>query len=674
MSPAQFRPAQLPPANFRAANFRPVLPRSLRHTLLGAAALLLPVSAVSAQSVPESVEELPAVVVSATGTPTPAQQVASSVTVVTAEEIERLQRRTLPDVLQLVPGLNVVQTGGPGGPTSIFMRGTNSNQVKVLIDGIDASDPSSPSGAFDFGNILTYDIARIEVLRGPQSGLYGADAIGGVISITTKRGEGPAKVSAQAEGGSFGTFNQMASLSGSTGNVGYSFNAAHFRSTDTPVTPPDLVPPGYPTNPNAYYNWTLSGRIDADVSDNFSVNFITRYLDAQLEFTPDVFPPPFYAGIPAAERSIADSRSLFMRGEGVWTANERLTSWFGVGYIDYDRPTTGPNLDVNGTFDGERTTYYWRSTLDIMEGQKLTAGIERRNDSMTSETLYSELDADTGNTGVYAQLQSSFGERFFLASNLRYDEDDDFGSHLTWRLAPAILFPETGTKLKASYGTGFKAPSLFQLYAPFYGNPDLRPEESEGWDIGFEQQILSGRASFGATWFHNDIDNLISYDPVTFANVNIASARTQGVEAFFAVQVNAALGVRVDYTYTDVVGYTPEGTSFGAACAPINATSCTPLRRPENKVSLTVDWQATEALTLSGTVVHLSSWEDITRLTSEYVDQPGYTLVNLAAEYQVSPAFQLYGRVDNLFDEQYENPNGFLAPGLGAFGGVKVTF
>jgi vitamin B12 transporter len=203
----------------------------------------LPLAAQEANPPPE-ITELPEVTVSATATPEPLSEVGSSVTVIDSAQIEREQRRTVPDALSLVPGLNVVQTGGPGGVTSVFIRGTNSNQVKVLIEGIDASDPSSPNGSFDFGQLLTYDIARIEVLRGPQSGLYGADAIGGVISITTKGGEGPPKAKGLIEGGSFGTLNETMGFSGSTPIFSYYMNLAHFDVANTPVTPPELLPPG----------------------------------------------------------------------------------------------------------------------------------------------------------------------------------------------------------------------------------------------------------------------------------------------------------------------------------------------------------------------------------------------------------------------------------------------
>src|SRR5215212_6047302 len=210
------------------------------------------------------------IVVSATLVETPVNEIGSSVTVITDKEIERDQKRTLPDVLRTVPGLNIVQTGGPGGKTSVFMRGSNSNHTKVLIDGIDANDPSQ-DGVFDFGQVLTSDIAQVEVLRGPQSSLYGSDAIGGVVNIITKTGEGPPQFRAMLEGGSFETFNQSASLSGSVSRFNYAFNVAHFLADDTPVTPLDLLPPGRKRINDSYENITLSTKLGVDLTDIFSV-------------------------------------------------------------------------------------------------------------------------------------------------------------------------------------------------------------------------------------------------------------------------------------------------------------------------------------------------------------------------------------------------------------------
>src|SRR5262245_52016453 len=232
---------------------------------------------------------LPPISVSATQIPTPLNELASSVTIITAEQIEREQRRTIPDLLQAQPGLNVVQTGGPGGQTAVFIRGTNANHVKVLLDGIDISDPTSPNGAVDFAHLLTSDLARVEILRGPQSGLYGANAIGGVIYLTTKKGEGPPKMSLSLEGGSFGTFNQVASLSGALERFNYNVNVAHVRASSTPVTPDSVLPPGQRRNNDFYDNLTFSSRFGADLTDNLSVNVYGRMTQSQLLFTNDSF-------------------------------------------------------------------------------------------------------------------------------------------------------------------------------------------------------------------------------------------------------------------------------------------------------------------------------------------------------------------------------------------------
>ena len=256
----------------------------MRNSLLFSAAGLAALTFATAAAADDSVET---VVVTATRIPTPERQVASSITVITAADIVLKQEQTLPDVLADVPGLNVVQTGGPGGQTSVFMRGTNSNHVKVLVDGIDVSDVSNPNDAFDFGQFLTPDIARIEILRGPQSGLYGSDAIGGVINIITKSGEGPAQFTVDVGGGSFDTFNQSAGVSGSDGAFHYVANIEHFYSGADPVTPLDILTPGEARNDDRYDNITASTKLGYDVTDNFDLGFVGRYTNSLLHLTGD---------------------------------------------------------------------------------------------------------------------------------------------------------------------------------------------------------------------------------------------------------------------------------------------------------------------------------------------------------------------------------------------------
>ena len=310
---------------------------------------------------------LPEVTVSAARIEQPVAQAGNAVTVITAKDIEAQQRRSFPELLETVPGLHVVQAGGIGGNTSIFMRGTNSNHVKVLIDGIDVSNPSSVDRTFDFGQLLTSDVARIEVLRGPQSGIYGADAIGGVISITTKKGEGPAKVTALIEGGSFGTFNQTLSLSGSASRFNYSFIMAHTRSTDTPVTPVELLPLGVRAKGNAYDNWTASSRVGAEINEQVSVNLITRYTGATLKYTGDDFSS--FPAAPASAQSQQISKQYYTRAELLWNLFDgKFKNKFGVSYTYVDTKQKSPDLGFGlpdpTSYTGERIKYDWQGELD----------------------------------------------------------------------------------------------------------------------------------------------------------------------------------------------------------------------------------------------------------------------------------------------------------------------
>jgi vitamin B12 transporter len=605
-------------------------------------------------------DELPPIdVISATTIPTPADQIASSVTVVTAAEIERDQRRTVPDVLNTIPGLNVVQTGGAGGQTSVFMRGTNSSHVKVLIDGIDVSDPSTANRTFDFGHLQTYDIERIEVLRGPQSGLYGADAIGGVISITTKKGEGPPKVRATAEGGSLATFNQAASLSGSTDRTNYAFNVSHLHSGNIPVTPDRFVAPGRPAIGNSYDNLTASTRLGVDINPNFSANFVARYTEAELRRSDLQFPAPLFAAVAPTQQSGQENKQFFTRGEGVWSLLDgRVVNRFGAAYSDLLTWNAPPNV-LPTSSRGMREKFDWRSDIKLAPGHTVVLGVEKENEHFRTATL----SRDNGNQGAFAELQSEFAQRFFFAANVRNDNNGQFGSYSTWRVAPAFVVPGTETKLKASYGTGFKAPSLSQLYqdfAPFFfANPNLRPEKSKGYDVGFEQPLFDNRVRFGVTYFRNDIVDLINCNTFCTTVINIDAATITGAESFVSWAVTDRLKVRADYTYT---------------MARNALTGMMLLRRPKDKYTVEAVWQATNQLTLSATGLWVGSWVDVDRA---FVDpapiSPSYSIVNVAANYAVNPNLTVFGRADNLFNRKYENPNGYLQPGFAVYAGIRVN-
>ena len=603
------------------------------------------------------------IVVSATKIETPINEIGSSVTVITDKEIERDQQRTLPDVLRTVPGLNVVQTGGPGGKTSLFTRGTNSNHTKVLIDGIDANDPSQ-DGVFDFGQVLTSDIAQVEVLRGPQSSLYGSDALGGVVNIVTKKGEGPPQFTGRLEGGSFGTFKQSASVRGSVSRFNYSFNVAHFLADDTPVTPLDLLPPGRKRINDSYENTTVSTKLGLDVTDTFGFDFAGRYTDSTLFFTGDDF--SVFPSVPAANQSEQNARQFFARGEAHLALFDGVfKNRFGVGYTNYrttiQAPDTGFGLPPENINHGDRLKFDWQGNIELAKGHVLALGAEDYNDRL----IDSPISAENENAAGFVELQSEILPRLFTVASVRYDNNERFGDKTTWRVAPAYIVPQTNTKLKASYGTGFKAPSLTQLFVSFpafnfFANPNLQPEENEGYDFGFEQPLAEDRIHFGATYFHNDIRNLINANATFTSLENVGSATTEGVEAFASVAVTERFTVRADYTYTRAVDDT---------------TGLELLRRPKHKASLTATWRPTDRLSFSATGLYVGSQVDGNRSFSiQRLDTDPYFVVNLAANYDAGKGVTVFARIDNAFDERYENPTGFQRPGFGVFGGASFTW
>jgi vitamin B12 transporter len=598
------------------------------------------------------------VVISPTATVTPVDQVANSITVITAQDLQTQQLRTVPDVLSTVPGLNLVQSGGPGGQTSVFMRGTNSNHTKVLVDGIDVSDPSNVNGAFDYAHLLTADVEQIEVLRGPQSGLYGSDAIGGVVSIITKKGDGPARATASIESGSFGTFNQSAGLSGSQQNFNYAFSVAHLHASDVPVTPLQLLPPGQKAIGNNYDNMTYSTKLGAEINEFWSVNAVLRYTDATLLFTGD---DNNFPSSPNAAQSTHAVRQLFSRDEAVWSLFDgRIKNYFGVNYTNYWNSDIAPGDPRATITTGDRIKYDWHSVTQLFAGNNLILGLEQE----TFELQTPALSAQSGNKAAFIELQSEFAKRFFLVVNMRDDFHDQFGEHATYRIAPAVILPFTETKLKGSYGTGFKAPTLNQLFQSFpdfgfIANPNLKPELSVGYDAGFEQPLFNDRVRFGSTYFHNSITNLIDFNDTFTQNINIGLATTEGTENFVLANITDRFQIRADYTFTRAV----------------NAeTGIQLLRRPKDKWSTTATWKPIDPLTLSATVLHVSDFLDVTRDGSASgITAPGYTTVKLTGDYTVNDQLKIFGRVENLFNVHYQNPTGFLAPGLGIYGGVRFA-
>jgi vitamin B12 transporter len=595
------------------------------------------------------------VVITATRLPTPELEIASSVTVVTADDIAARQERTFSELLRDIPGLNVVQEGGSGGLTSVFMRGTNSNHVKVLVDGIDVSDPSNAGAVFDFGQLLTQDIERVEVLRGPQSGLYGSDAIGGVINVITRAGSGPMKLSASVEGGSFDTFNQGAGISGSQDAFHYSGNVAHLHAGATPVTPLALLLPGEPRNKDYYDNFTASTKLGLDLTRDFDLGLVARYTNTHLRYTGEDFST--FPAFPAAQPSASNTNEYYGRASAhLQSLDGALNQTLGVAFTRNATATLQPQIPETLN-TGERVKVDWQGAIKVSGTHTVLLGLEDARDKISEP-----LSASIRIASAYAELQSQLGAHWFSSLNARYDDNNRFGSKGTYRFAPAYLISATGTKLKASVGSGFKAPTLselFQNFPPFFfANPNLRPESSLGYDAGIEQGFGADTVRVGATYFHNRIRDLIASDITGTTWANIGRAITRGVESFVAYRPARQLTLRLDYTYTE---------------ASDDVLHQQLLRRPKHKGNLIATWHASDALLLNLDVLTVSSWVDGNRdFSIPRLEAPGYTTLNLAASFDLSGQLALLGRIDNLLDRRYQNPVGFLRPGFGVFAGIRA--
>ena len=603
---------------------------------------------------PALAEEATAVsplIVSATKIPTPLDQVGGSVTLVTADDLEARQSRTATDALDLVPGLNVVRNGGPGGLTSVFIRGANSDHTKVLIDGIEVNDPSQ-GGAFEFGQLQTNDLARIEILRGPQSSLYGADALGGVINIVSRAGQGAPHLTAMLEAGSFASFNQSAGLNGGTDQLHYSLNVSHFRAAATPVTPLDLLPPGRARIDDFYDNRTVSTKLSWDPVPRLGLDLIARYANGHLKSTSDDF--SVFPSMPAAAQTDQTSHQLAGRVQArLELFDGAFENILGLGYTRY-------RTRVQTSFDrGDRTRIDWQGTLKLHPGETLVIGA----DDTQERLINSPVSAARRDDGVWAELQSSPVKGLTVAASLRYDHDDHFGDKATWHIAPAWHIESTGTVLRASAGTGFKAPSLSSLFVSFptfgfFANLNLRPEYSHGYEVGVEQPLPWRSLRFGSTYFHNTIRDLITTNMSGNSYANIGRASAWGFESFVSAAPTRTTKLRVDYTYT---------------VARDDALAQDLLRRPREKLTLTGAWRPIPQLRLTTSMLYVGSWVDGNRSFSiPRLNAAAYFTANIAADYDLGHGVTLFGRIDNLLDRRYQNPVGFQQPGLGAFAGVKL--
>lgn len=609
------------------------------------------------------------ITVTATRIETPAKEVASSVTVVSQEDLERTKKATVLEALQEILGVSVIQNGPRGSAASVFLRGANSEHTLVMIDGVELNDPISPSRSYDLAHLTVENIERIEILRGPQSTLYGSDAIGGVVNIITRKGEGKPRFHLSTQGGSFGTLLSSAGMAGGTQNIHYSLGASQSSSSGF-----SAASTSYKGNQekDGYRNFSFSGRFGFCLQKNLDFDFVFQRMKTKTEID------NFGGENGDDPNNIQDYDSFFLKGQvQLLSLKNRWEQILAVSLVDYDRQHEN-KVDEEHPFDSETGFYKsrlfkmeWQNNIFLHETNTLTFGIGHHQEQGESEyssaiwgsSIFPLQRAQL--TGLFLQDQMKIAKRFYATAGIRLDNHSQFGTKATYRFAPAYFIEATQTKFKSTWGTGFKSPSLYQLYAPGtdwgpVGNKDLKPERSAGWDFGIEQGILGGKIILGATYFFNGYKNLITYDS-SQGYINIQRAGSKGRELFIQIRPENNLFLNISYTQTK---------------AKDKDTDLYLLRRPKEKFSAVLNSSFLEKGNLNLSLIRLGASEDKDFSSWPYpqIKMAGYTLVNAAVSFNITSHLQVFSRLDNLFNAEYETVKGYGTPGFSACGGVNLSY
>lgn len=610
------------------------------------------------------------VVVTATRLETPAREVASSVTVLTGAVLERSARTTVFEALEGAPGLTLLRNGGWGGISTAFIRGANSEHAVVTVDGLPVNDPVNPSRSFDFAHLTLDGVERIEILRGPQSPLYGSDAVAGAVHVLTARGSGRPRLSLRAAAGTHRALEGGLGLRGSSGPFHFALGLS--RSTTDGISAASAAYPGN-AEPDGYRNTTFSGRLGAAFKNGPEFDLVFRAVSARTEL--DNFggawgDDPNHVQDYAS--GLARLQGRFLAAGGRWEQKIALSLAWSNRTNDNPADPLHPGESESGRFRGSRQKAEWQHNLFLGRTQTLTLGLDAERETAdseyrsasswgASESLFPRRSA--GRVGVFVQDQVKVGGVFFAAAGLRLDRHDRAGGSLTFRLAPAVYFERTGTKLRATVGTGFKAPSLYQLYAPAtswgpVGNSSLKSERSLGWDAGFEQAFWGGAAEFSLVYFRTDLQNLADFD-FSRGYVNIGRARTRGVELSAEARVEKGPDLKLSYTRLEA----------------LDLETGAPLpRRPKDKLAADLAWAFASRWEAGISAVFTGPRpdRDYTAWPAAEATLQSFLLLGARVSFDLGSGVRAFLRLDNILGARAETVFGYGAPGFTAAGGFRL--
>ncbi len=620
--------------------------------------------AVQSQSLKEY--KLEEITVTANRVETPALEVANTVTVITKEEIQKSARSSLVEILREAPGIYIAEQGGPGRLSSIFMRGANTNYTLVLIDGVEVNDPSSPNGAFDLSSVPLSSVERIEIVREPQSTLYGSDALAGIVNIITNQG-GKEEYSFNFESGSEKFIKAHASASGKLGSLNYFIGYSRLQNEGI-----SAISEKYGAKElDGFSNNNVQANLNYIISQNFaaSLNYRYTYHKTELDRSGKNGDDPNY------NYNAEDQLANLKFNGSFWEGKYKLE--FSAGYLKHIAHSKNLPDKVNPASssaynNASKLKFSLVNNLRIIENNLITFGIETEEEKANTDyysvsawgpfnSFFEPSKART--TGVFLQDRFTFSN-LFITAGARYDDHNKFGSVSTYRIAPAYYITATSTKLKATYATGFKAPSLFNLFDPSYGNPNLKPEKSKGYDFGVEQFLLDGNMSVEAVYFQNDFTDLIDFDE-NFKPVNISKAATNGFEINLEYSITNLFDARLSYTYTKAADKR-KGANEDEQL----------IRRPKDKVALSLSYYPSNLFSLSASIRYIGKRydNDFTAFPAERVELKEYSLVDLIASYQIFDNLRLYIKADNIFNADYEEVLYYGTLGRSIYAGVNISY
>ncbi len=609
----------------------------------------------------------------------PIDQVGSAVTVITGDDLRRQQIRYVADALRGQPGVSVTRTGGFGGLTEVRLRGGESNHTLVVIDGVEVNDPTN--GAYDFSDLDADDVERIEIIRGPFSGIYGAGAVGGVVNIVTRGGRGPAKVTVKTEYGAFDTTGLSARISGGNDKVWGSASASRISTNGFNISP-------LGNEDDEAKLTTFNVKAGAQILPGVVLDFVVRASNKTAGRDSE-------SGLPGNLTTAVDSPShlkteTFLAGVNLkWDALDgRLTQ------IARANVTSNKNEDFDLFFgppafvsrnEGEATRYAYQATYRFAPAfaalrQSVTGLVEFEEQKFTpSGDLTDGLTRRRDVFGTAAEWNGEWAQRLFFTAGVRRDEHSVFEDFTTWRLSSTLKVPEWGLRPHASVGTGVKVPTMFEQFGTLPGpfnffvpNPNLQPEESLGWDIGVEASFWNRQAIVDVTYFNMTLENKIARDPSAAPGdptlINLAGEGTrEGVEVSAKLQLMPGLAIGLAYTYTDAR----------------DADGAREIRRPPHAGRIDLDYQFSNGRGLFHLAAQYNGRRDDLGFRvdpiipfvvhPEIVGLDDYWLLSAAVSYKVQPGVELFGRVENLLDTKYQEIYGFNTAGAAAYGGVRIT-